>query len=61
MQFKKNSFFSWFFGPSSEKSFEEMSKLELEAKGRELGIELDRRRKKEALIKRLEKQMRKQK
>jgi hypothetical protein len=38
-----------------------MSKLELEAKGRELGIELDRRRKKEALIKRLEKQMRKQK
>tara|TARA_R110002020_G_scaffold50572_3_gene142699 strand:+ start:477 stop:662 length:186 start_codon:yes stop_codon:yes gene_type:complete len=61
MQLKKNNFFSWFFGPPAKKSLEEMSKLELEAEGREIGIELDRRRKKEVLVEQLKKQMRKQK
>jgi len=61
MQFKKNSFLGWLFGQTPQKSLEDMDKLELEAKGRELGVELDRRRKKEALIKQLKKQMKKPK
>lgn len=40
-------------GPEEEKAMEAMSKLELEALGREHGIELDRRKAKATLINRL--------
>lgn len=39
---------------AEEKSFEDMTKVELEAYGRTLGIELDRRKKKSELIAELE-------
>ena len=61
MQFKKNSFLGWLLGSTEEKSIEDMNKNELEIKGRAIGIELDKRRNKEALIKQLKKQMKKQK
>jgi len=40
---------------------ETLSKIELEEFGRELGIELDRRHSKKALVKELEKELKKQK
>tara|TARA_R110001592_G_scaffold280971_1_gene548395 strand:+ start:7651 stop:7836 length:186 start_codon:yes stop_codon:yes gene_type:complete len=61
MELKNNSFFSWLFGSTEEKALENMDKNELEIKGRAIGIELDKRRNKEALIKQLKKQMKKQK
>jgi len=39
--------------PTTEDDYAEMSKLELEAEGREHGIELDRRKNKETLIEEL--------
>ena len=39
---------------AEEKSFEDMTKVELEAYGRTIGIELDRRKKKSELIAELE-------
>lgn len=45
----------WFTPKSSQKDLNKLTKLELEAKGREIGIELDRRLKKNKLIKQLEK------
>ena len=39
--------------PVGEKSLEEMSKIELEALGRQHGVELDRRKKKSTLIERM--------
>ncbi len=56
MELKNNSFFSWLFGSTEEKALENMDKNELEIKGRAIGIELDKRRNKEALIKQLKKQ-----
>jgi hypothetical protein len=61
MQFKKNSFLGWLFGAMEEKPIEDMTKDELETKGRSIGIELDKRRTTEALIIQLKKQMKKQK
>tara|TARA_R110000744_G_scaffold140986_1_gene252306 strand:- start:1193 stop:1390 length:198 start_codon:yes stop_codon:yes gene_type:complete len=61
MQFKKNSFLGWLLGSAEEKPLDDMTKDELETKGREVGIELDKRRKKEALVKQLKKQMKIQK
>ena len=40
--------------PANNKSLEDMTKLELEAHGRTMGVELDRRKNKEALIEELE-------
>ena len=50
------SFFEWCFG-KKEKDLNSMTKKELELKGREHGIELDRRYKKAALIKKLKRKM----
>ena len=50
MQFKKNSFLGWLLGSTEEKSIEDMTKDELETKGRSI-----------ALIIQLKKQMKKQK
>jgi len=49
------------FGAMEEKPIEDMTKDELETKGRSIGIELDKRRTTEALIIQLKKQMKKQK
>ena len=49
------------FGTKKEKVLEDMDKNELEIKGRGIGIELDKRKTKIALIKQLKKQMKKQK
>ena len=43
--------------PQPHKTLEQMNKLELEAKGREYGLELDRRRTKARLVKTLKKIM----
>ena len=40
--------------PANHKSLEDMTKLELEAHGRTMGVELDRRKNKETLIEELE-------
>jgi len=61
MEYKNNNFFSWLFGTKKEKVLEDMDKNELEIKGRGIGIELDKRKTKIALIKQLKKQMKKQK
>ena len=45
----------WFTPKPSQINLNKLTKLELEAKGREIGIELDRRLKKNKLIKQLEK------
>lgn len=45
----------WFTKTPTINELNEMSKLELEAKGREIGIELDRRLKKHKLVKQLHK------
>ena len=58
------SFIQWLnriFVGKPNKELSEMTKLELEAKGREEGIELDRRLKKDKLIKQLQKKIRKNK
>ena len=40
--------------PANHKSLEDMTKIELEAHGRTMGVELDRRKNKETLIEELE-------
>ena len=47
--------------PNKEVDLNKLTKLQLEAKGREEGIELDRRLKKDKLIKQLQKKIRKNK
>jgi len=47
----------WFTKTLTINELNEMSKLELEAKGREIGIELDRRLKKHKLVKQLHKKL----
>ena len=52
--------FEWLNGwitPSQKKDLKDMTKVELEKKGREVGIELDRRRKKATLVKQLRKKL----
>lgn len=49
-------FFEWLFG-STKKNLTQMTKVELETLGREYNIELDRRLKKETLIKQLSEKM----
>ena len=53
--------FEWLNGwfTPSEKKLDTMTKKELEEHGRKYGIELDRRFKKETLVKQLKKQQRK--
>jgi len=45
----------WFTPKPSQIDLNKLTKLELEAKGREIGIELDRRLKKDKLIKQVQK------
>ena len=47
----------WFTLKSNQVDLNKLTKVQLEAKGREIGIELDRRLKKNKLIKQLEKAM----
>ena len=47
----------WFTKTPTVNELNKMSKLELEAKGREIGIELDRRLKKHKLVKQLHKKL----
>jgi|TARA_R110000787_G_scaffold10531_2_gene35689 hypothetical protein len=54
------SFVTWFnkiFVAKPKKDLKTMSKIELEKKGREVGIELDRRLKKATLLKQLQKKI----
>tara|TARA_R100001530_G_C4259181_1_gene140019 strand:- start:360 stop:539 length:180 start_codon:yes stop_codon:yes gene_type:complete len=54
------NFTQWFhriFGAKPNQDLDTMNKLELEKKGREVGIELDRRLKKATLIKQLRKKL----
>tara|TARA_R100001377_G_C3105986_1_gene80823 strand:- start:49 stop:234 length:186 start_codon:yes stop_codon:yes gene_type:complete len=46
-----------FISTPKEKELVKMTKLELEAKGREIGIELDRRYTKDRLVKTIEKHL----
>ena len=45
----------WFTPTPKEVNLNKLTKLQLEAKGRKLGIELDRRLKKDKLIKQVQK------
>ncbi len=47
----------WFTPKSNQVDLNKLTKIQLEAKGREIGIELDRRLKKNKLIKQLKKAM----
>ena len=54
------SFIQWVnrvFVGKKEKELSDMTKIELELKGREIGVELDRRYSKDNLIKKLEKHL----
>jgi len=54
------SFITWFnriFVVKPKEDLKTMSKIELEKKGREVGIELDRRLKKATLLKQLQKKI----
>ena len=54
------SFIQWVnrvFVEKKEKELSDMTKIELELKGREIGVELDRRYTKDNLIKKLEKHL----
>jgi|TARA_R110000796_G_scaffold233291_2_gene351823 hypothetical protein len=54
------SFIQWVnrvFVGKKEKELSDMTKIELELKGREIGVELDRRYTKDNLIKKLEKHL----
>ena len=45
----------WFTPKSNQVDLNKLTKIQLEAKGREIGIELDRRLKKDKLIKQVQK------
>tara|TARA_R100001594_G_scaffold110904_1_gene145656 strand:+ start:80 stop:259 length:180 start_codon:yes stop_codon:yes gene_type:complete len=54
------SFTQWFcriFKAKPNQDLDTMTKLELEKKGREVGIELDRRKKRSTLVKQLRKKL----